>query len=296
MGLVGGLLIQAPVWAATNQRVGSGAEAPGAGITFTEDRAFLGVVLGGTSRGNGIRVTDVIDGSAAEAAGLQRGDRIVEIDGVPVTGSRALTREIRGMQPGDTTTVTVVRAGEEQTLTVELGRRAERGVHFDGAYTIVSPDVRGRVRGEIGVDEDEFDEFLENTFVCRGDDCRFTFDERRWYRLDCLDEGCPTYRINYYGRPMLGIELTQMTRELRRHLGGDGGTGVLVARVIEGSPADRGGIAVGDLVVSVADSSIEDAGDIRRALEDQSGHTLEVGVIRDGRPVTLQVRIAESHD
>jgi S1-C subfamily serine protease len=87
-----------------------------------------------------------------------------------------------------------------------------------------------------------------------------------------------------------------MTPELRRHLGGDGDTGVLVARVIEGSPADRGGIAVGDLIVSVAGSSIEDAGDISRALEDQAGRTLELGVIRDGRLVSLQVRIAESYD
>jgi S1-C subfamily serine protease len=103
-------------------------------------------------------------------------------------------------------------------------------------------------------------------------------------------------RINYYGRPTLGIELTQMTPELRRHLGSDGEAGVLVARVIEGSPAERGGIAVGDLIVSVAGSSIEDAGDISGALEGQGGRTLEVGVIRDGRPVSLPVRIADTDD
>ncbi|CAN0418543.1 unnamed protein product, partial [Phaeothamnion confervicola] len=42
--------------------------------------------ISGIDRASGVRVTDIVSGSAADLAGLRRGDIIVEIEGEPVTG------------------------------------------------------------------------------------------------------------------------------------------------------------------------------------------------------------------
>ena len=164
-------------------------------------------------------------------------------------------------------------------------------IRFDGSYTIVSENIRGTVEGEIALNEDEVDSFMEKTFVCKGEDCRFSFGEPRWYRLDCVGDGCPQFSINYYGRPMLGVELVQTTPELRRHLGGD--SGVLVGQVMPGSPADRAGVRVGDLIVSIDDATVEHGRDIRRALSDTAGSGLDIDVVRDGRAMKLTVQMPE---
>ncbi len=65
-------------------------------------------------------VTEVVDGSPAVEAGVQPGDRIVEIDGVPVDRFSE-ARELIADRRGDTVVVVVVRDGERLPLTVTFG-------------------------------------------------------------------------------------------------------------------------------------------------------------------------------
>jgi len=74
----------------------------------------------------GAFVTEVVPGSAAADAGLQPGDVIVEIDGEAVTEAAAVRETILDKKPGDTVELTIVRAGEEQTIEAELARRGDR--------------------------------------------------------------------------------------------------------------------------------------------------------------------------
>ena len=64
-------------------------------------------------------------GSAADAAGLEEGDLITAIDGAEVTSAEALVSELRARAPGDTVTLSVVRAGEALSLDAVLGNRAD---------------------------------------------------------------------------------------------------------------------------------------------------------------------------
>ena len=114
-----------------------------------------------------------------------------------------------------------------------------------------------------------------------------------WYRLDCVDEGCPTYLINYFGRPVLGVQVSDMTGELREHFGGDAGVGVLISRVYPRSPAAMAGIETGDLIVAIDGDPVGSTSDIRESLADTEGRIFEVEVIRDRRPVTLQAGIPD---
>jgi len=74
----------------------------------------------------GAFVTEVVPGSAADDAGLEAGDVIVEIDGDEVTEAAQVREAILDKEPGDQVSITILRDGEEQTLDVELGRRGDR--------------------------------------------------------------------------------------------------------------------------------------------------------------------------
>ena len=70
----------------------------------------------------GVFVVDVVPGSGAEAAGIQQGDVIVEIDGEQITSNDQVGEIVQGHEPGDSIEIVVERGGEEHTLTAEIGR------------------------------------------------------------------------------------------------------------------------------------------------------------------------------
>ncbi len=77
----------------------------------------------GAKVGRGIYVENVVDNGAAKAAGLQKGDVIVKMEGQPLD-SDAQMREIIGRRrPGDAVLVTVNRNGTERDFKVELRNR-----------------------------------------------------------------------------------------------------------------------------------------------------------------------------
>jgi uncharacterized iron-regulated protein len=80
-------------------------------------RVKLGVLIEPVEEG-GVRVVGVLPGSPAEAAGLQKGDRIVSAGGNAVREPSDLTRTVSGYEPGDTGPVEVVRGEERLGLEV----------------------------------------------------------------------------------------------------------------------------------------------------------------------------------
>jgi S1-C subfamily serine protease len=75
-----------------------------------------------THEADGARVLQVIPNSPAEEAGLRPGDRITAVDGEAVNDRNTLPEVLRRYRPGDTVRLTVIRDGEERTLSVTLGR------------------------------------------------------------------------------------------------------------------------------------------------------------------------------
>lgn len=76
-----------------------------------------------TKVGRGIYVDEVTDNGAAKAAGVQKGDVIVKMEGQPLD-SDAQMREIVGRRrPGDVVNITVNRGGTEKELKLELRNR-----------------------------------------------------------------------------------------------------------------------------------------------------------------------------
>ena len=88
--------------------------------------AFLGVTLDVVDSGQaGAVITDVTSGSAADEAGLEVGDLVVEIEGSRVLSPADLAAQVQTHQPDSSVDLVVIRDGEEMTLSVTLGERPD---------------------------------------------------------------------------------------------------------------------------------------------------------------------------
>ncbi len=81
------------------------------------DRVKLGVLIEPAEEG-GVRVIGVMPGSPAEAAGFQKGDRIVSAGGNIVRNVTDLTQKVNEYEAGDTGTLEVIRGEERLDLEV----------------------------------------------------------------------------------------------------------------------------------------------------------------------------------
>lgn len=89
------------------------------------EHAQLGVSLESPEEGEGALVSEVVEGSAAAAAGIQVGDIIVSFDGDKVSTPEDVIFEVRASRPEDKVPLTVVRGRQEQDMTVVLGSDAK---------------------------------------------------------------------------------------------------------------------------------------------------------------------------
>jgi C-terminal processing protease CtpA/Prc len=102
-------------------------------------------------------------------------------------------------------------------------------------------------------------------------------------------DGMPMMR-----RGFLGINLTELTPELRAHFGVPEGEGVMVSKVEPGSPAEKAGVKVGDILTSVDGQAIKSSWDVMakvRRIED--GQQVPLEIWRNGRAQNLTATIVE---
>ncbi len=86
-------------------------------------RVSLGTMPDFSYSGEGVRVAQVLGGSAAEQAGIRPGDILVAFDGSPLADLRDFATALGAHEPGDTVTVTVRRSGKKLDLKATLTRR-----------------------------------------------------------------------------------------------------------------------------------------------------------------------------
>jgi S1-C subfamily serine protease len=91
----------------------------------------------------------------------------------------------------------------------------------------------------------------------------------------------------------LGVVVMSLSPELRKYFGSPDESGVLVARVEPGSLAARAGITVGDVIINVRDTKVDDAGDVRAALN-TTADRIKVRVLRDKKPLELDVSLGNT--
>lgn len=95
-------------------------------------------------------------------------------------------------------------------------------------------------------------------------------------------------------RGWLGIAIQEITKELAESFGMKNTNGALVAGVEKNSPADKGGLEAGDVILKFDAKPINTSGDLPRAVAaTKPGKVVPVEVLRKGVVKTLQLGVGE---
>jgi len=142
---------------------------------------------------------------------------------------------------------------------------------------------------------------------CDGDDC-----EKRVRRIeiktDCDGDDCPEGgraifigdggdmkvlhgddTLQWLSEDMqqggfLGVSLTDLTDELKEHFGVPAGSGVLVSKIVDDSPAQKSGIQVGDIITLVDGEEVGSGRGLSSEISSrEEGDTVTVELWRNGR-------------
>jgi serine protease Do len=98
----------------------------------------------------------------------------------------------------------------------------------------------------------------------------------------------------HVSRGYMGVLLTDVTIALQRSLGLAAARGVLVQDVTKGSPAERAGLRTYDVILDVEGHDVGTNEELIRDISArQPGTTARLGVMRDARRLTLNVKLAE---
>jgi len=79
----------------------------------------------GLDEGKGALIAQPQPDSPAAKAGLRSGDIIISMDGVAIEDHRDLSRKVAMIAPGQTVEVTIFRRGQQEVVSVEIGRLSD---------------------------------------------------------------------------------------------------------------------------------------------------------------------------
>ncbi len=103
---------------------GSGAAPANAkASTKTERKVSLGTIPDFAYQGKGFRLSGVVPGSPAEAAGMQEGDVIVKINTVPISGLKEFSDLLKTLKPEDRVSILFLRDGREMKVEAVVKER-----------------------------------------------------------------------------------------------------------------------------------------------------------------------------
>jgi S1-C subfamily serine protease len=226
------------------------------------ERGWLGVRIW-KNEDNQVEIIEVEEDSPAELSDLKEGDIVLQFDGEDVDDDEMLARMIRKRKPGETVTLKIERKGKTQDVRVKLGEFTEEDVwkeferKFPGLF---------RARPEI-----DFERVKPRAFT-KPDVFRWTFGERRY----------------------IGVYIQELNRELSEYFGVDKGTGLLVERIEEGSPAEKAGLRVGDVIISADGERLESTQELSELIQDKKeGDKVTIEFIRDKKKRTVDVEVKE---
>jgi C-terminal processing protease CtpA/Prc len=234
---------------------------------------YLGLSLREDTKSNegGALVENVVGDSPADKAGIKKGDVIVGFGGDIVRGPAKVTEKLRAQKSGDKVVLDVRRDGKVQKMNVELGAR--RSYSWSGSWSLPPGN-------------EEQEKALEKSL--QGLDEKLPDMKLRLGNMKIYAPGRHGVMILGRSRPLLGIEMVETTPELREALGGSKDAGVLVGKVLAGSAAEKGGLKVGDLILSVDGEKVSDAGELGDVIGKHEGKAIDLDVVRDKRSVHVK--------
>jgi serine protease Do len=98
-------------------------------------------------------------------------------------------------------------------------------------------------------------------------------------------------------RPWLGISVQDLSPEMAEQFQVKEKEGVLVAQVHQGTGAEKAGLVSGDIIKSVDDKTIKNVNELIKEIQKKKvGQKVKLGLVRDGKPTTLEVTTSAMPD
>jgi serine protease Do len=215
-----------------------------------ENRAMLGVTT--EQADNGVEIQTITKESAAEKAGLKKGDIITKIDKEEIESPDDLSETIQDHKPGDKVTITYLRDKKEQKTTTELGK-------WKGA----------------------------NAFSLGGGQNKYNYQQLEGLKdqLRSIPRiSAPNMNWNWSGGsgPKLGVSV-QDTED---------GKGVNVIEVDEDGNAAKAGIKEDDIITEVDGKAVNSTDEIAKLIKESKEKTsVKIKLLRAGKAETVEVKI-----
>jgi serine protease Do len=233
----------------------------------------------------GALVQGVVEGSAAEKAGIKEGDVILRYQGEAVLSAAQLARMVRETPVGRTVSVEVSRAGVPQKLSATLAEGRDRVRIFDNDVEVPMPPMPPMAGMAPLPEMPEMPDMPEPPEMPA---------PPRAFRWD-NDGGPHNFLFRELGRGprKLGLQYQEIDGQLAEYFKLAGERGVLVTSVDADGPAGKAGLKAGDVILKFDGKAVKAGEDLRDEVRRaEAGKEVTVTVQRDGRAVDVKVQLA----
>jgi serine protease Do len=238
------------------------------------ERGWLGVSVGLNQDGQ-VEIAEIDPESPAVLAKLREGDVILDIDGKDVANPEVLGTEVRKRKPGQTVALKIERDGKPQEVKVKLGEYAEdqaqkeMELRFPGIFPPLAPKSPAPSGKPFA---------WESPAPPGG------------------GKGLPSKKPfgSLEMRKYIGVYCNELNPELAAYFGIKEGTGLLIARLTDKSPAQKAGLQVGDVIVRVDGKPVASVNALIDIIQDKKkADKLKVEFLRDKKPMSRDVEVEE---
>lgn len=241
--------------------------------SYDSNGGYLGVQTEEVSKENfakfglkdvkGVAVAKVVEGSPAQAGGIQDGDVILRVNGEDITSSKKLTRLITEIAPDHIARVRVSRGGSERDLDVTIGKRPMPKFE-NGNFSFSFPEM--------------------DTAPGPG---QFPGLEKLPRIQTAPGQPNAPMTFSFGSRRQIGVGVMPLTKQLADHYGVE--NGALVTDVRKDSPAEKAGLKAGDIIVEADGKAVKGNGDLVNAISEKKEGEVKLTVVRDRGRQTISV-------
>ena len=98
----------------------------------------------------------------------------------------------------------------------------------------------------------------------------------------------------YVTRGWIGVEVQELTDDLKESFNLSSNSGALIASVVKNSPADKGGLKSGDIIVNINNKKISNGKALLNIVSDsQPSQSIDIEIIRGNRKIKLSLKVSE---
>lgn len=255
----------------------------------------------------GVVISKVMEGTAAEKAGLLANDVVVGWNDSRVESTRQLTRLIRETPAGRTVRIGIVRNGSPMTINATIGKREQgiferfemEGMNLDSTIGESLKNLKGLKEWK-GMENLEGLKGLENL-----KDFNIRIDTA-WSFDTTMPGGCHSFNFGWSGapeiacmpfgsgRPRLGVQMQDLTPQLAKYFGADRNSGALISEVVDSSAAERAGLLAGDIILAVDGKPVNNPNDAARMIREHNEGTVELRILRDHQERTITATLEKA--